>query len=155
MPHSTSTIGIPISAKDPRRSRVLVVNADPLTRELYTLVLNLEGYDVEIACDGADALGRIAAQGFDVVLTDRTMPNLDGASMLLALRSVGINVPVVMVSGSFVQSPLPWRVACEISAVVPKPARADEILSAVACALRATPGHDNPRAPRQLLEHQA
>ena len=75
-----STIGIPNSANDLRSSRVLVVNADPLTRELYTLVLKLEGYDVETACDGADALSRLAMRGYDVVLTDRTMPNLDVTS---------------------------------------------------------------------------
>jgi len=43
-------------------------------RELHTLVFNLEGYDVETACDGAAALERLAVEEFDVVVTDRAMP---------------------------------------------------------------------------------
>jgi DNA-binding response OmpR family regulator len=38
------------------RPQLLIVNTDPLTRELYTHLLNLEGYDVETASDGADSL---------------------------------------------------------------------------------------------------
>jgi DNA-binding response OmpR family regulator len=141
-----STISIPISAKDSWRPRLLIVNEDPLTRELHTLVLNLEGYDVETACDGATALERLAVEQFDVVVTNRAMPNLDGASMVLALRSAGSEVPIVMVSGSLSESPLLRLVGCEISALVPKPARTNEILSAVAHALRPSAGH------RQYLE---
>jgi len=133
-----STISIPISANDSWRPRLLIVNEDPLTRELHTLVLSLEGYDVETACDGAAALERLAVEQFDAVVTNRAMPNLDGASMVLALRSAGSEVPIVMVSGSLSEAPLLRLVACEISAVVPKPARTNEILSAVAHALRAS-----------------
>jgi len=136
-----STISIPTSANDSWRPRLLVVNEDPLTRELHTLVLNLEGYDVETAGDGAAALERLAVEEFDVVVTDRAMPNLDGASMVLALRSAGSKIPIVMVSGSLSEAPLPRLVACEISAAVPKPARTNELLSAVAHALRASPAH--------------
>jgi len=132
-----STTSIPIFANDSWRPRLLIVNEDPLTRELHALVLNLEGYDVETACDGAAALERLAVEEFDVVVTNRAMPNLDGASMVLALRSAGSKVPIAMVSGSSSEAPLPRLVACEISATVPKPPRTDEILSAVAHALRA------------------
>jgi DNA-binding response OmpR family regulator len=135
------TISIPISAKESSRPRLLIVNEDPLTRELHTLVLHLVGYDVETACDGATALERLAVEPFDVVVTNRAMPILDGASMILALRSAGSEVPIVMVSGPLSESPLPQLVACEISAVVPKPARTNEILSAVAHALRPSAGH--------------
>ena len=137
-PMTYSTISIPISADDSWRPRLLVVNENPLTRELHTLVLNLEGYDVETACDGAAALERLAVEQFDAVVTNRAMPNLDGASMVLALRSAGSEVPIVMVSGSLSEAPLLRLVACEISAVAPKPARTNEILSAVAHALRAS-----------------
>jgi DNA-binding NtrC family response regulator len=136
MPYSA--IDTSISKDAPGRPRLLIVNPDPLTRELYTHVLNLDGYDVESAGDGADALEWLAVEECDVVVTDRFMPKLDGASMVLALRSAGSNISVVMISNSFAQIPLPERVADEISAAVPMPARSDEIRAAVAYALRGT-----------------
>ena len=150
MPYST--IRIATSASDSPRPRLLIVDDDPLIRELHALVLNIEGYDVETACDGAVALERLAVEKFDLVVTDRAMPNLDGASMVLALRSAGSRIPVVMVSGSLTQAPLPRRVACEVSAALPKPARTDEILSAVAHALRGTPRRESLCQFRRLLE---
>jgi DNA-binding response OmpR family regulator len=53
---SYSTIGNPVSINALGRLPLLIVNTDPLTRELYTHALNLEGYHVETAGDGADAL---------------------------------------------------------------------------------------------------
>ena len=61
---SHSTIGTPISINALGRPQLLIVNADPLTRELYTHVLNLEGYDVETAGDGADALEWLEMEEF-------------------------------------------------------------------------------------------
>jgi hypothetical protein len=61
--------------------------------------------------------------------------------MVLALRSAGSEVPIVMVSDPLSESPLPRLVACEISVVAPKPARTNELLSAVAHALRPSAGH--------------
>ncbi|MDB6169908.1 MAG: response regulator transcription factor [Verrucomicrobia bacterium] len=119
--------------------RLLIVEDDADMRELHARVLNLEGYQVETACDGAAGLERLAVEEFDLVVTDRAMPNLDGVSMVLALRSAGSQVPIVMVSGSLALAPLPPQVACEFSAMLPKPARTAEILSAITHALRRIP----------------
>jgi CheY-like chemotaxis protein len=131
-----SEINVP---SPPAVPRILIVDDDPLIRELHTLVLNLDGYEVEAATDGADALERLAAEHFDLIVTDRSMPNLDGASMVFALRSAGSRIPIVMVSGSLSHSPLTHRLAREITVSVPKPARSAEIRSAVALALRSHP----------------
>jgi CheY-like chemotaxis protein len=69
------------------------------------------------------------------VFTDRLMPVLDGESLVLALRSAGIRTPVVMVSGSLTQHPLSERVAREVSAALPKPIRAAQVLAAIFTAL--------------------
>jgi DNA-binding NtrC family response regulator len=60
---SHSTIGIPASTNALGRLPLLIVNADPLTRELYTHALNLEGYDIETAGDRANALEWLAESG--------------------------------------------------------------------------------------------
>ena len=86
-------------ASDSPCPRLLIVEDDGDMRELHVRVLNLQGYQVETACDGAAALERLAEEEFDLVVTDRAMPNLDGVSMVLALRSAGSQIPIVMVSG--------------------------------------------------------
>jgi two-component system response regulator MprA len=117
-------------------ARILVVDDNQALSGLHAEILEMEGYEVVTANDGVDALERLASGEFDLVLTDRFMPLLDGASMILALRSAGSRIPVVMVSGSLVQSPLPPGVAREVSAALPKPARLDEMVAAVAQALK-------------------
>jgi len=126
------------SATDSPRPRLLIVDDNAAIRELHELVLNLNVYDLETACDGAAGLERLAEEEFDLVVTDRSMPILDGVSMVLALRSAGSDIPIVMVSGSLAVAPLPPQAACEFSAMLPKPAHAAEILSAVTHALRRT-----------------
>ncbi|MEA3208401.1 MAG: two-component system, response regulator, stage 0 sporulation protein [Chthoniobacter sp.] len=128
----------------PRR-RLLVVDDEQVIRELHALVLSLDGYDVETAEDGVAALERLATEPFDLVLTDRHMPNLDGVSLVLALRSAGSRIPVVMVSSSLTHTPLPPAVDREISAALPKPARTAEVLSAVARALHPAPPRESAR----------
>ncbi len=150
-----SAIDNSLSNDAPGRPRLLIVNPDPLTRELYTHVLNLDGYAVESAGDGADALEWLAGEEFDVVVTDRFMPKLDGASMVLALRSAGSNISVVMISNTFAQIPLPRRVTDEISAALPMPARSDEIRAAVAYALRGTVCHEDSVNSSRLQECKA
>ncbi len=115
--------------------RILVVDDDEDIRKLHAAILTLEGYEVEMAEDGADALGQLATGRFDLVFTDRLMPVLDGESLVLALRSAGIRTPVVMVSGSLAQRPLCERVAREVSAALPKPIRAAQVLAAIFKAL--------------------
>jgi CheY-like chemotaxis protein len=119
-------------------ARILIVDDDPAIRELGAAILILEGYQVEVAEDGAEALARLANGNFDLVFTDRQMPILDGEELVLALRSAGIRIPVIMISGSLAPSPLYAEVAQEISASLPKPIRAAEMLAAIYSALRPT-----------------
>lgn len=119
------------------RARLLVVDDEQLIRELYGRVLSLEGYEVETAEDGASALEWLANGRFDLVITDRQMPQLDGVSMLLALRSAGGRVPVIMISASLAIQPLPAAIAKELFAILRKPTGRVELLAAVAAALRA------------------
>jgi CheY-like chemotaxis protein len=116
-------------------ARILVVDDDEDIRKLHAAILTLEGYEVEMAEDGADALEQLTTGRFDLVFTDRLMPVLDGERLVLALRSAGIRTPVVIVSGSLAQCPLSERVAREVSAALSKPIRATEVLAAIFRAL--------------------
>ena len=128
------------------RARLLVVDDDQLVRELHARVLNLAGYETETAQDGIEALERLANEPFDLVLTDKHMPRLSGAGIVMALRSAGSRIPIVMVSGSIAHHPLPDAVAREVFVALPKPARTAEVISAVALALSS-----RPAPPRERL----
>lgn len=131
------------SINESPRARLLVVDDEQLIRELHARVLSLAGYDVETVEDGVAGLERLAEEEFDLVVTDRHLPKLDGASMVLAMRSAGSRIPVIMISGSLTDTPLAPAVAREFSATLQKPARNAEVLSAVANALRPAPPVEN------------
>lgn len=78
--------------------RVLVVDDDQDIREIVGELLRLRGYEVEVACDGREALARIEARAPDVVLLDHRMPGLSGGEVASALQRRGCRVPVVLMS---------------------------------------------------------
>jgi len=78
--------------------RVLVVDDDKAVRESLRRSLEFNGYAVTLASDGADALAQIAAGAPDVVVMDVMMPRLDGLEATKALRSVGNDVPILVLT---------------------------------------------------------
>ena len=69
------------------RMRVLVVDDDPLVRNLLTAVLHDASFDLDEAVDGQDALAIAAVRPPDVVVVDVMMPGLDGYEVCRALRA--------------------------------------------------------------------
>jgi DNA-binding response OmpR family regulator len=112
-----------------------LVDYDETISNLHTAIFILEGYRVEMIADGADVLDRLATGQFALVFTDRQIPILDGERMVLALRSAGIRIPVVMISGAVAEFPLSARMWRAVSAALLKPARAAEMLAAIFAAL--------------------
>ena len=79
--------------------KILVVDDEPAVRDSIRRALQLEGYDVELAGDGAEALDRIAAHNvIDAVLLDVSMPRLDGLEACRRLRRDGNSLPVLMLT---------------------------------------------------------
>jgi two-component system, OmpR family, response regulator MprA len=80
--------------------RVLVVDDDVAVRESLRRALRLEGYDVELAADGGEALERLESNGDDpdLVVLDVLMPNVDGLEVCRQLRRTGRRVPVLMLT---------------------------------------------------------
>jgi DNA-binding NtrC family response regulator len=82
--------------------RVLVVDDDPGVRYTLREVLESAQIEVEEAADGAEALERVEAGGFSLVVTDLRMPRLDGMELLrrLSARSPAPRVVVITAHGS-------------------------------------------------------
>ena len=81
--------------------RILVVDDERAVRESLRRALELEGYDVELAADGEEALERLdaeAEQAPDAVLLDVLMPGLDGLEVCRRLRRTGSTLPILMLT---------------------------------------------------------
>ena len=61
--------------------KLLVVDDDPALSRTLRRALTIEGYDVELAADGSEALQRLSSNHFDAVVLDVAMPRLDGLAV--------------------------------------------------------------------------
>ncbi len=80
------------------QARVLVVDDEAHVRRALERALELEGYVVEQASDGEEALARVDASVPDIVVLDVLMPNLDGLEVCRRLRATDVSVPVLMLT---------------------------------------------------------
>jgi len=78
--------------------RVLVVEDEPALGEGLRTALTLEGYDVEVATDGAEALEVLAQRPADAVVLDVLMPRLDGIEVCRRLRAARNSIAVLMLT---------------------------------------------------------
>jgi two-component system response regulator MprA len=78
--------------------RILVVDDEPAVRTALQRALSPEGYDVDLAADGAEALDRLAAAPPDAVVLDVGMPRLDGLEVCRRMRQAGDRTPVLMLT---------------------------------------------------------
>lgn len=86
---------------------ILVVEDEPVIRELMAILLEDEGFTVRQAGDGLAALEMLEQHRIDLVLSDVKMPRLDGASLVHRLRARGDAIPVVLMSAVYAEVDLP------------------------------------------------
>lgn len=80
-------------------SRLLVVDDDENVRITTAAILEQEGYAVETASDGREALERVARADFDLVLTDLRMEDMDGITLLHELQTRHPNIVTIVLTG--------------------------------------------------------
>jgi two-component system response regulator MprA len=80
------------------RPKILVVDDEPAVAQALSRAFALERYDVEVARDGGEALEALAAERFDAVLLDVTMPGVSGLEVCRRLRASGDRSPVLMLT---------------------------------------------------------
>ncbi len=78
--------------------RVLVVEDEPRMGELIRRVLVAERHVVDLAADGVEGLSLARGGGYDAIVLDRMLPDLDGTEVLRLLRSRGDRTPVLMLT---------------------------------------------------------
>ena len=79
--------------------RVLVVDDEPIVRYLLEIVLVTDGWHVEQATSGEEALARCKTESFDVVILDHWLPGATGLEVAEQLIGDGFRTPIVIFSG--------------------------------------------------------
>lgn len=82
-----------------RNMKILVVDDERAIRNSLKEILGDEGYDVDIAEDGATAVGMAEKERYDVIFCDIKMPNMEGTEVLEKLGADGVDAAIVMISG--------------------------------------------------------
>ena len=97
---ASSAAGVPNAAAEELKAKILVVDDEPVTARSYARALTAAGYRVTIAHDGREAAALAKTNGFDVVVSDIAMPDMDGLALLRAIRQSDLDVPMVFMTGS-------------------------------------------------------
>ena len=122
--------------------RILVVDDERAVRESLQRALELEGYEIELAADGREALARLenGEPQPDAVILDVLMPVIDGLEVCRRLRRQGNRVPVLMLTA---RDEIENRVAgldAGADDYVPKPFALEELVARIRALLRRTTG---------------
>jgi CheY-like chemotaxis protein len=117
----------------PFAPRVLVVDDSEVIRELISVNLELEGFEVCTAEDGQDALDRIEQVKPDLVTLDVVMPRLDGFQTVARLRAneATRHIPVVMVTAAAQEGDLQRGREIGVNAYITKPFQPEELVQIV------------------------
>ena len=109
--------------------RILVVDDEPDIRATVQAMLEIEGYVVGVAANGADALASVERETPDLILLDMRMPVLDGWGFATELRRRGHQVPVVVMTAA--RDAARWASEIAAAASLSKPFRYDDLIGAV------------------------
>jgi two-component system response regulator AtoC len=78
--------------------RVLIVDDEENFRHMLSVILKKEGYDVEAASNGEEALQKVTLSPYDQVLCDIRMPKMDGLDFLNEAKKAGVDSTIIMMS---------------------------------------------------------
>ena len=124
-------------------NRLLVVDDDPALARTLRRALGIEGYDVECAGDGVEALQRLAADRFDAVVLDVSMPRLDGLAVCRNMRARRDRTPVLMLTARDAVDDRVAGLDAGADDYLVKPFSLDELNARVRALLRRVNGDDH------------
>lgn len=84
---------------DQESYRILLVDDERMYRDMLQKTLRMEGYEVDTASDGEEAVRLIRSSNFDIIVTDLAMPGVDGMEVLRAAKQVNESTVVIIITG--------------------------------------------------------
>jgi two-component system response regulator AtoC len=111
-----------------KRKKILVVDDEPNMRHMLSLLLRGEGYEVEEASNGREAIEKMGGEIYDSILCDIRMPDMDGMEFLNALGERKGDAPIIMMSAYGTIDTAIEAMKAGAYDYISKPFKADEIL---------------------------
>ncbi len=135
--------------KDPANQNVLIVDDEPEMRAALSETLKREGYRLDTAENGEEALNRIENETYDLVISDVKMPKLSGPDLLKCIKDIAPETRVVMITAYGTIDSAVETMKAGASDYLLKPFSADVLISTVNRALM------NPAEPPPAMDNAA
>ena len=134
-----ATAKVTASFKTKSRSalKVLVVDDESRVREVITAYLRAEGHAVTTATSGREGIEQFRAQPFDMVVTDRAMPEMSGDQMASIIKRLRPDVPVVLLTGFGALIEVTGSQSKDVDVVLSKPVTLDALRKTIESLLHA------------------
>jgi CheY-like chemotaxis protein len=111
-------------------ANILLVEDESITRANIADVLRSDGYAVDEAGDGAQAVELFAKRQFDLIVTDFVMPRMDGLRLISRVHSTSPHTPVILVTAYL--STIPGKAILQKTAeIIGKPVEPDVLLGTI------------------------
>ena len=120
--------------------RVLVVDDEPAVLDFMYTALQADGHDVATARDGMDALSQIKGDRFDLIVTDRAMPRMNGDQLAAAVRLARPEIRIILLTGFGEVMAAQGERPDHIDLVLSKPVTVTQLRTAVARLFRSDSG---------------
>jgi two-component system OmpR family response regulator len=117
--------------------RVLVVDDEPYITDVLAAALRFEGFEIEVAATGAQALSMALPGGFDMIVLDVMLPDLEGIEVCHQLRAAGTGTPVLFLTARDTSGDKLAGLAVGDDYVT-KPFSIDELVARIRAVLRRT-----------------
>lgn len=121
------------------KKRVLVVDDEPMVCAAVCMLLKIDGYDVETAGDGEQALAKLLNASFDLILVDYEMPGMKGDQLAATIKQRLPQQPIVMLTAHGEMLRASGRPLTGIDFIVDKPFRLETLREGIARAFALYP----------------
>ena len=124
--------------------RILIVEDEPALSDHLARALRDAGYAVDLAADGEEADFAVRTEGYDAVLLDLGLPQIDGLTLLRGWRNSGVRVPVLVLTARGSWHETVEGIDSGADDYVAKPFRMEEVLARLRGLLRRASGQPSP-----------
>jgi CheY-like chemotaxis protein len=114
-----------------RALRILVIDDQEIICELVAEYLRADGHEAAIATSGNDALRLFAADTFDLVISDQSMPEMNGGQVASSVKSISPETPVILLTGFGEEMQASGARPASVDLVLGKPVSAADLRHAV------------------------
>ena len=130
------------------RTRILIVEDDPIILDLITTRLDIAGYDTYLARDGFEGLARLHELRPSALVLDLNMPRLDGFGLLRKMRLEGLHTPTMVLTARNQPDDVQQAISLGARDFLAKPFKDEQLLQRVGRLLRKAPTRSNKAPPQ-------